>query len=218
LNRPLKRPARLPAGEASALVAHLYRRLEAERADVARRLHSGVAGVLAAARLDLSRLAGRAAVDPGLSAQLRQVDRLLEQVIGDARTEMQRLHPALLDHFGLAEALRHRVGEICRGCGAGFVVDLPQLPVSPAPEVALAAYRVVETLLSVPGLRRATARLHAAGPLQLLSLEVESDGSPDADTCADLRALQVWLEGQGARWREAREGPVLTLELRLPQS
>jgi signal transduction histidine kinase len=214
----LKRPARLPAGEATALVVHLYRRLEAERADVARRLHSGIAGVLAAARLDLSRLAGREADAPGLAAQLRQVDRLLEQVIGDARAEMQRLHPALLDHFGLAEGLRHRVGEICRGCGAGFAVDLPQLAATPAPEVALAAYRVVEALLSVPGLRRVAVRLRAAGPLQVLCLEVDGDGPPDAATGADLRALQVWLEGHGARWREAREGSVLTLELRLPQS
>lgn len=198
------------------MIVRLSRQLESERSGVARRLHSDVAGMLAAVRMDLSQLASRGASDAELVENLHRVDRLLERVIADARAEMQRLHPALLDHFGLAAALRHRVEEACRTCGAEFTTDLPELLTAPAADAALAAYRVVETLLRAPGLRRVDARLRPADPLHLLNLEFEHAGAIDAGLRDDLRALRVWLESLGARWGEGGQDGVLRLELRLP--
>ena len=211
-----KNSSRLSAEEASAVIVHLSRRLESERGGIARRLHSDVAGMLAAARMDLSQLASLGADDAELVEQLHRVDRLLERVIGDARAEMQRLHPALLDHFGLAAAVRHSVEEASRACGAEFTTDLPELLTAPAAEIALAAYRVVETLLRVPGLRRVDARLRPADSMHLFSIEFEHAGPVDTAIRDDLRALRVWLESQGARWGEGGQDGVFRLELRLP--
>lgn len=215
-----KKSLRLSADEAAAVIVHLSRQLESERAGIARRLHSDVAGMLAAARMDLSRLATRGADDVELVEQLHRVDRLLEQVIRDARAEMQRLHPALLDHFGLPAAVRHHVEEVSRGCAAEFYIDLPELVEALAPEIALAAYRVVEALLRGPGLRRIDVRLRAAesNSMHLFDLEVERDGMPDAATQDDLRALKAWLESLGVKWSESRRDGHFRLALRLPQS
>lgn len=215
-----KNSLRLSADEAAAVIVHLSRQLESERAGIARRLHSDVAGMLAAARMDLSRLATRGADDVELVEQLHRVDRLLEQVIGDARAEMQRLHPALLDHFGLPAALRHRVEEVSRSCGAQFSTELPELAATLAPEVALATYRVVEALLRGPGLRRIDVRLRAveSNTMHLFNLEVEREGTPDAATQDDLRALKAWLESLGVEWGEGRRDGHFRLELRMPQA
>src|SRR5512137_3019278 len=91
-------PAPVPA---NVLLAHLQQRAEEERQRLARMLHHDVSGMLAAARMDLSRLIAREAADGDAAEQLRRVDQLLAQVIGDARAEMKRLRPALIDHFGL---------------------------------------------------------------------------------------------------------------------
>jgi signal transduction histidine kinase len=213
-----KKSLRLSADEAAAVIVHLSRQLEGERAGIARRLHSDVAGMLAAARMDLSRLATRGADDVELVEQLHRVDRLLEQVIRDARAEMQRLHPALLDHFGLPAAVRHRVEEVSRGCAAEFSIELPEMVEALAPDIALAAYRVVEALLRGPGLRRIDVRLRAAESMHLFDLEVERDGIPDAATQDDLRALKAWLESLGAKWSESRRDGHFRLALRLPQA
>lgn len=203
---------------AATLVAHLQRKLEAERSRVARRLHGDVAGMLAAARMDLSRLASRMAGDRDVREQVARVDQILEQVIQNARSEMQRLHPALLDHFGLAAALRHTIEERCRAIGAEYSLDVPELTDGASAPASLAAYRVIEAMLEAKSLRRVGLRLRE-GPAdyQLLAEVVVSDGLGDA-VRENLQALRAWLESMGATWREARRGEVESVELTVPRA
>ena len=123
------REARTPSAaigtEGVALVAHLQQRREEERSRLSRMLHHDVSGMLAAARMDLSRVSARV-TDDEIQEQLRRIDHLLEQVIRDARREMQRLHPALLDHFGLPLAIRHLVEETCRARDVRYAVTLDE--------------------------------------------------------------------------------------------
>jgi hypothetical protein len=218
VNEPRRRSRAPVPADTSRLIAHLQQRGEEERARLSRMLHHDVSGMLAAARMDLSRLIARAGVDGDLPDQLRRVDQLLEQVIGDARGEMQRLHPALIDHFGLAVALRHLIEERCRGSERRYSMELVDESDGLDPPLPIAVYRTVECLLTDDGLQELAATF---GPrrdgyvLELTMLPVPEHRDPaQAD---DLRALRAWLEALGATWKESRRELAWLIELKLPR-
>jgi len=216
LTRSRKLPQRLAPEEAATLVAHVQAQLELERARIARRLHGDVAGMLAAARMDLSQMVNRG--DADWDEQVMRVDQILEAVIQNARSEMQRLHPALLDHFGLTAALRHLVEDTCRSAGAEFAMDLPEFPEGgvSAP-VALAAYRVVERLLEGRALQRVGVRLRGSNGGLLLAVDLDCTEPLAPSGRSDLLALRAWLESLGGAWTEAHRGAMLAVELTLPR-
>jgi len=201
------------------LVRHLQVRDEAQRSAIARLLHHDVSGMLAAARMDLSRISGRA--EGELREQLDRVDQILEQVIKDARREMQRLHPALLDHFGLAMAIRHYVDEACRATGIQYKLELPEAVEGIDPQAAIAAYRLLESLTADDAaLQELGVALHARRDGYLLRIQRVVDGSrsePERMKSADVRALRLWLEACGVSWSESRAGDCSIVELRIPR-
>lgn len=204
--------------DAATLVGHLQCKLEDERARVAQRLHNDVAGMLAAARMDLSRIAGRVADDPELRDHVARVDQILEQVIQNARSEMQRLHPALLDHFGLSAALRHVVEERCRVAGAEYTLDLPELTPGMTVPASLATLRVIEWMLEGNTVRRVTLRLREGAASSQLLAEIEGVEAREAASSEDLQALRAWLESMGATWSETLRGDVASIELTVPRA
>lgn len=204
-----------------ALVAHLQERREEERSKLSRMLHHDVAGMLAAARMDLSRASARV-TDDDVQEQLRRIDQLIDQVIRDARREMQRLHPALLDHFGLPLAIRHLIEETCRGRDVRFHMQLDETLEGVEPEVLIAAFRLVETLLGDgSGVTEFNARLAARRDGYVLELTragspVAEDGTESPDTF-DMEALRTWLRSLGAAWLESAQGDRSVIELRIPR-
>jgi signal transduction histidine kinase len=219
LTRSRKATKRLGPDATGVLAAHVQGQLEAEKARIARRLHGDVAGMLAAARMDLSRMASLAGASDEIREQVARVDQILEAVIQNARSEMQRLHPALLDHFGLAAALRHLVEQACRTAGAEYTLELPEYSDGGVPSpVALAAYRTVERLLEGLPLRRVSVRLREIAQELLLCLEIETTSASAMDANGnDLLALRAWLESLGAAWTETHRGAQFELELKLPR-
>lgn len=216
MTRSRKLPQRLAPEEAATLVAHVQAQLELERARIARRLHGDVAGMLAAARMDLSQMVNRG--DADWDEQVMRVDQILEAVIQNARSEMQRLHPALLDHFGLTAALRHLVEDTCRSAGVEFAMDLPEFPEgSVSAPVALAAYRVVERLLEGRALQRVGVRLRGSNGGLLLAVDLDCTEPLAPSGRSDLLALRAWLESLGGAWTEAHRGAMLAVELTLPR-
>lgn len=216
MTRSRKLPQRLAPEEAATLVAHVQAQLELERARIARRLHGDVAGMLAAARMDLSQMVNRG--DADWDEQVMRVDQILEAVIQNARSEMQRLHPALLDHFGLTAALRHLVEDTCRSAGVEFAMDLPEFPEgSVSAPVALAAYRVVERLLEGRALQRVGVRLRGSNGGLLLAVDLDCTEPLAPSGRSDLLALRAWLESLGGAWTEAQRGAMLAVELTLPR-
>lgn len=211
------------AARATRLVAHLAASQEAERTRLSRMLHHDVAGMLAAARMDLSRLAGRAGQDAELAEQVRRIDQLLEQVIRDARQQMQRLHPALIDHFGLTTALRHLIEETCRARGVTYTLEFAESADDLEPPLLIAVYRTVERVLEQePGLREFNASLAVRRDAYYVELVRQTEGGPGeregAGAAADDRAvLRAWLESLGATWNESGDARRPVLELRLPR-
>jgi hypothetical protein len=209
------------AARGTGLVAHLAASQEGERTRLSRMLHHDVAGMLAAARMDLSRLAGRAGQDAELAEQLRRIDQLLEQVIRDARQQMQRLHPALIDHFGLTTALRHLIEETCRARGITYTLEFAESADDLEPPLPIAVYRAVEQMLEQgPELREFSASLSVRRDAYYVELvrEVEAGTEAGAGTAADDRAvLRTWLESLGATWNESGDARRPVLELRLPR-
>lgn len=209
-----------------ALVAYLQVRREAERTRLSRMLHHDVAGMLAAARMDLSRLISHAPADSDLPDQLRRVDQLLEQVIRDARLEMQRLHPALIDHFGLPMALRHLIEDTCRGAGVQYTMEFAETVEGLEPPIPIAVFRLVEALLRRAGtLKEFEARLTSRRDNYLLELVCIPSPSPaaagDADGNEDeieVLALRNWLQSLGVSWQQSWHEGATTIEMRVPRT
>ena len=213
--------ASIHATDSVALVAHLQERREEERSKLSRMLHHDVSGMLAAARMDLSRVAARV-TDDELQEHLRRVDQLLDQVIKDARREMQRLRPALLDHFGLPLAIRHLVEETCRARGIRYAMSLDETVQEVEPELLIAAFRLVETLLvGGNGVQEFNAKLVARRDGYVL--EIAREGMPaaaaagEAPDTFDTEALRTWLRSLGAAWLESSHGDRAVIEVRIPR-
>ena len=205
----------------AALVAHVQQRREEERSRLSRMLHHDVSGMLAAARMDLSRVSARV-TDDETQEQLRRIDHLLEQVIRDARREMQGLHPALLDHFGLPLALRHLVEETCRALDVRYTVALDETLEGVDPAILIAAFRMVETMLGDgSGLMEFTAKLAGRRDGYVLELTRVPADLPVGDAGShadDMDALRTWLRSLGAAWLESTQGDRTIIELRLPRT
>lgn len=206
----------------AALVAHVQQRREAERSTLSRMLHHDVAGMLAAARMDLSRVSSRVA-DDELLEQLRRVDQLLDQCIRDARREMQHLHPALIDHFGLPLAIRHLIEERCVEAGLLYNMALDDAMEGVDPQVLIAAFRVVEAALGDCGeYGEFNARIAARRDGYLLEIVATPAAGTtlaplDPVRAADLDALRVWLRTLGAGWTQSARDTRWTIEMRLPR-
>jgi signal transduction histidine kinase len=220
--KEMKSPVVPAAGkDVATLVAHVQERREQERSQLSRMLHHDVSGMLAAARMDLSRVSARVA-DDELQDQLHRVDQLLDQVIKDARREMQRLRPALLDHFGLSLAVRHLIEETCRAKGVRYTMSLDDAVEGVEPELLIAAFRLVETLLAGgDGVAEFSARLAARRDGYVLELSragmpVATDGDASPETF-DMEALRAWLRSLGAAWLESAPDGRMTIEVRLPR-
>jgi signal transduction histidine kinase len=173
--------------------------------------------MLAAARMDLSRLAAAHAEDAGVREQVARVDQILAAVIQNAHSEMQRLHPALLDHFGLSAALRHLVEQACRARGAVYTLELPDFAdARVSAPVALAAYRAVEAWLAEGAFTHVTVCLREKSPHLLLQAQVERSETPSPASGNDLLALRAWLEALDVAWTESNRGSIEGVQLVLP--
>jgi signal transduction histidine kinase len=222
VNEPRPLPGSLRPGAAATVIGWLQQRQEAQRSQLAHVLHRDVAGTLAAVRMDLSRMLGRLGTEHDeLREPLTRLDELVEQAIRAARREMQRLHPALIDHFGLAAAVRHQVDEASRGGALRYTLELvDQVEGVPQP-LQLAAYRAVECVLESPALREITIRLDARREQYVLKVAAAFAATGDSagvDPGMELLALRTWAESLGASWSEVGvETGRRQFELRLPR-
>lgn len=106
--------------------------MDQQRRRWANTLHSTVAQHLAALRLTLARLP--------TSAAREECIRLVEASAHDLQQVIAEIHPPVLDHFGLAAALRALAAE--RKTGLILDPEPPRL----APDLELAIYRLFESI------------------------------------------------------------------------
>lgn len=141
-DRELDRLVEARTLELSALSSHLQNLAEKEKSELARTLHDELGGLLTAAKMDLSWLQSR--IDkPEHQERLAQLGGVLDEAMSLKRRVVEDLRPSLLDHFGLATALRAYVESACAKANIRADMKLPDD--SPVPkEIAIALFRIVQ--------------------------------------------------------------------------
>ena len=131
------------ARELAELSTYLQNFAEKERSELARSLHDELGGLLTAAKMDLSWLQSRPG-EPANERRLAQLGEVLDQAMNVKRRVVEHLRPSLLDHFGLAIALRAHLESICAEANLKFDVAVDDA-VGPVPQdIAIALFRLVQ--------------------------------------------------------------------------
>ena len=204
----------------ASLVGRLQEQGEGDRAALAQLLHDELGGLLAVARMTLSRAQRDSAVsgDADLQATLAELEAQLVQAFEVKRRAVEQLRPGLLDHFGLGVALPALYEPACRDAGVQLAIsvarDLPAL----APDRAIALYRIGEAALARllrAGARRIELTLEAAEGGCALGLR--HDGADEGfDTAPEFQGYALWLarlQGQLAIQRAVPSGCTLRASL-----
>jgi signal transduction histidine kinase len=136
--------------ELSTLSTHLLQLAESERSALAKELHDELGGLITAAKMDLSWLSARLAesLDAPSAEKLNSVMQMLNQAMVLKRRVVESLRPSLLDHFGLAVALRSHFDEHCRLAGIECVASLPEEVLHLDAVAQLTLFRVAQETLS----------------------------------------------------------------------
>ncbi|MBV9775318.1 MAG: sensor histidine kinase [Gemmatimonadetes bacterium] len=132
------------------LTAQVIEAADAERAHLARELHDSTAQSLSALEM-LVTATWRETPSAGASEALHQRLAVMREIVTEAlhevRTLSHRVHPAALNHLGLADALRTLVRRTLEQSGVkGTVEARVDAPVSP--RVASVVYRVAQEALA----------------------------------------------------------------------
>ena len=133
--------------------ADLLRLQEEERRAIARELHSTTAQRLAAMQLNLSLVARSAeALDPRARAALTDSIDLVRTCAREIRSVSYRLHPPLIDEFGLPAALRAMAEELRHRTGAGIDLILPESATRLPDDIEMGVFRVAQDAVSAANL------------------------------------------------------------------
>lgn len=155
---------------------------EEERARLSRELHDELGQLLTALRLEMGVL--QKSLGPVLNGSSGKLDNavgLVETSAEELRRLCRGLRPPLLDDLGLEPALQTLIRDFVERTGitADYDIDCDLNSNQPSPEVALAAYRIMQEALNNISRHARTDRLSAsvlctAGELQL---SVEDEGA-----------------------------------------
>lgn len=163
--------------ELSALSTYLQSLVEKEKFELAHNLHDELGGLLTAAKMDLSWLQSRVVDQPNIQQRLHQLGNVLDDAMDMKRRVVEDLRPSLLDHFGLATALRAYFEATCKKSGLNCEIALADDEVIPK-DIAIAFFRLVqEGLTNV--IRHADAKnvkLALASDIQNYVLTLTDDG------------------------------------------
>jgi signal transduction histidine kinase len=155
---PARRPAVPPRQERGAWTA-LSRRLidvqEDERRRIARELHDEIRQSLSAIRVQFAKLQRR--VDaPEARSLIDSAAAMTKRTLGRVRSLSMLLHPPQIDTLGLEAALRWHIDEQQRIHGVPVQFETGLGPEPAHPDLAIAAYRIVQEAVS-NALRHASA-------------------------------------------------------------
>jgi two-component system NarL family sensor kinase len=206
--RLLQQQLRLRAAEAEyqqQLLAAVIDAQEHERERIGRDLHDGIGSTLATAKLLAGRLGSSGPADDSANL-LKMIKDILGNSVQDVRSISHSLYPAVLDRFGLAEALQH-LADVSNEAGT-LPVELAMEYAQPLPLTQeLALYRICQELIHnaqkhAHGATQLDVRLHQTGPR--LTLTVTDDGigfDPEAQAQARPASGGVGLRGIEVRVR-----------------
>jgi signal transduction histidine kinase len=210
--------------ELSSLSTHLLRLSEQERSALAKELHDELGGLITAAKMDLSWLSAKlgAGLDPESNDKLNSVMQMLNQAMMLKRRVVENLRPSLLDHFGLAVALRSHFEEQCRQAGIECIASLPEDALALDAVAQLTLFRVAqETLAGIVargGARHVEVVIEPEGDGYVM--QVGDDGAlMDVDLNRSMPSVRHRLFAAGGTVAaEAREGQGNRIRVFVPRS
>jgi signal transduction histidine kinase len=172
---------------------------ETERAALARRLHDELGGLLTAARMDLSWLRSRLEQvgDDAMRQKAMAIDSGLSEAMVLKRGVVDRLRPALLDHFGLATALQAHCEDVCRRAGVPCDVQVTDEISAMPPDMALALFRAAEfallRMLRSPAPRHVELIAEVEDGRMQLTLQASGLGVAPAPDDLAMQNFRHWL-------------------------
>ena len=134
-------------GELRALAARLLATQEEERRRVSRELHDDLNQKLAMLEVDAERLGQQLNSSPAVVQKVRSLQSRVAEVSNDVRRVAYQLHPSILDHLGLAVALRSYCSEFSKREGIRVLLSTDGAPVKLPEPVALCLYRLTQESL-----------------------------------------------------------------------
>jgi len=158
------------AAELSDLATYLETSAEAERSALAKELHDELGGLITAAKMDMAWLTAHlgASLDAAAAEKFRGIVQILNQAMMIKRRVVESLRPSLLDHFGLAVALRSHLEEHCRLAGIECVTTLPEESLELPLATQLILFRIAQ---------QALAGLLARGGARNVEVVIEAEGA-----------------------------------------
>ncbi|HEX8426399.1 sensor histidine kinase [Hymenobacter sp.] len=173
---------------------------ESERERIAQDLHDEIGASLSAARLFINQV--QYEVDaPHLQEMTQQASQILGETLQSVRVIVQHLSPALLERFGLSQAVT-MLGARLERAGLRVELHVDEAVDRLAPEIQLALYRIVQELLAnVTKHAQAHCLLLHLGPYPGgIKLVVSDDGRGfSADFSAAAKPVSMGLSGIQAR-------------------
>ena len=188
----------------SALLLQLFRLQEAERHRVGRALHNQVGQALSAIRMGAHLV--QSEDDAALRAEdLQEIIRASDDAVAIVRDLHATLHPPQLDSIGLDAALRAEHERLF----PGTAVALAPLPRAPAPDHALVAFRIAQTVMRAVAQAENTLGVSLAGSAEAsgdLTLELQAGDAIELPELPLLQALAGAAGGgldavSGTHWR-----------------
>ena len=153
--------------ELQKLAGQLLFSQEEERRRLARELHDDLAQRLAALVLDVAALAqDNSETSPGAPTDLKEVQTHLSRLAEDVQHFSHQLHPAVLEHLGLVDAIQSECGEFSRREGIAVTFTPTRVPNSFSHDIALSLYRLTQE-----GLRNVAK--HAKAKAVAITLSVD---------------------------------------------
>ena len=160
---------------------------EEERRRIARELHDGLNQQVAVLAIELGMLAQKGGGE--LSAKLRNLQKQTIELSDHIRRISHRLHPAALEHLGIAVALKAHCAEFSQREGIRSSLSVEGDFSKLAPDRALCLYRVVQECL-------ANAARHSGAREVLISLS-RAGGDADLVIIDNGRGFDAAQRGKG---------------------
>ncbi len=192
--------------ELSALSNHLQALSEREKSELARKLHDELGGLLTAAKMDLSWLQSRLE-GAAIQERLSQLGGVLDEAMNLKRQVVEELRPSLLDHFGLATALRAYVESTCAKAGLTARIVIEHECEAMSKDMAIALFRVVQEGLSniIRHAQASSVTLELSGDPQRCRVVLADDGrgfdagSPQFHWSHGMWGMRQRVESLGGR-------------------
>jgi signal transduction histidine kinase len=213
--------------ELAGLSTQLLTIMEGERAQLAKKLHDELGGMITAAKMDMQWLSAHigSTLDAKGLEKFNSVVQMLDQAMVLKRRVVENLRPSLLDHFGLSVAMRSHFDEHCKQAGIECMASLPDESLAMDPALQLTLFRVAQEVLNGiigrggSGNVEVVIEPHEQAGQDGYLMTIGDDGATLDETAGSLRVARHRVALAGGRLElESRDGHGNQVRVFVPRS